>query len=212
VPIDKESGLPHKTTTATVEHYLWREQYYVDKELTAEKEGKRETYIYDGGNPKDITYYITPANIKKPIIYSYPAENKYLFGTTVLSVPFPYSKKKPEFRGTVSLKEEGTTMVLSSTNENQKATLIISPEESYMVLNFLVQNDGRNSLETKVNKVIKINDLYLPGEIERKTFDRDGSPKIFVRFSDISWEVISQETFGEKISTPLPEEAKIIEF
>ena len=56
LPIDKESGLPYRTTGATVVHYFWQGKYCVEKDETIDNRIVKEIYIYDGEETKSFSY------------------------------------------------------------------------------------------------------------------------------------------------------------
>ncbi len=213
VPIDEESGLPYKTTIATVKHYLWQGKYYVEKRIKKDDEVSEVVNSYDGSDSRTITYTTSRDGTKIPMVYEYPDErNQHLWASIVLTGGYPYYKKKPTFDEPISVKKKESTIVLSSNIGKTNVSIITSPEQSYICRSLVMKYKGKTGRLSKATNIQKVDDLYLPGEVERKSFYRDGSPKLSARLKDISWETLDSQTIEQKLSAPLPENAKIITF
>jgi len=205
--LDEEYGLPYKTERAEVDHYLWKGKYYIEEHII--DEDVQSTYIYDGKDTRKITSPFKDKPEEKWIA-TYNDTEFYSTGKMILFIPYPYYEITPQFSTSPILSREGDYYNLKIVRQEEDISIHVSPEEGFMQQKVIAYNDGNRTIELKVKKTIRLNDLYLPVEMERKRYNVDGTPKMFTHFEDIKWKLNTVEDMESKLATPNPENAKIV--
>lgn len=205
--VHQEYGLPYITELAEIDHYLWKGKYYIEKRPS--KKNVRNVYIYDGKDTRKITSPFENQPAEK-WVEIYENQEFYLFGKLILSMPYPYYEITPQFPTTPQISCDGNHYKIQTVTDTDDISMHISADEGFMRCKVTGYNSGKKVMEMNIYRSVKLNDLYLPVELERKEYNPDGTPKIFVRLREITWKVKTPEDIERQLNTPNPENARVI--
>jgi hypothetical protein len=142
-------------------------------------------YAFDGSYGQPV------GKLKRPEIrmgyYRYQAGAAGVLSPLVMA----YHPKRVPNVESCALEHDGDLDKLICKQGDSAHEYWFDPQKNYIIIKFRLRNGDWISEESTVGNVVKLADLYLPGNVENKLYSRDGKVQFRYQASNISWELVS---------------------
>ncbi len=186
----REARFDSTINMAVRHHSLATTLYICGNRFRAEQNNPKEdfssTYIFDG-----VYGHSKGPDRERPEIrlgyYRSQAGDTHMVSPLVIAF---HPKKIPHVES-YALEQEGDLYKLTCKFTNSVYEYWFDPQKNYIISRFCHRIGEWVWEESTLSNIVKLADLYLPGDVEYTRYFRDGKVRFRYRASNISWELVS---------------------